>query len=123
MTPLTPKQEKAITALLSTPNIAEAATSIGVSERVMYVWLKEPAFTEAYRLARQEALQQAISRLQACAGRAVKVLEDVMDNTKEKGQTRITAARGILEMAIKAAELEDLVVRVETLERMLYEKP
>ncbi len=44
---LTPKQEKAITALLSQPTIEAAAASLGINPATVHRWLQDPAFTEA----------------------------------------------------------------------------
>ena len=49
---LTPKQEKAISALLGQPSIEAAAAAIGVNAATIYRWLHEPDFAGAYRLAR-----------------------------------------------------------------------
>ena len=48
---LTPKQEKAITALLAQPTIEAAAASLGINPATVHRWLQEPAFVEAYRSA------------------------------------------------------------------------
>ena len=49
---LTPKQEKAITALLGQPSSAAATAAIGVNAATIYRWLHEPDLAGAYRLAR-----------------------------------------------------------------------
>ena len=51
---LTPKQEKAITALLAQPTIEAAAATLGVNPVSIHRWLQEPAFVEAYRSARRD---------------------------------------------------------------------
>lgn len=116
MADLTPKQSKALIALLSEPTVEAAAKKSGVSERAIYNWLAEPGFSEAYRVARREAVSQAIANIQRASSEAVKVLEEVMKNTAEKGTTRVSAAKTIIETAFKAIELEDLTQRIEALE-------
>ena len=120
---MTAKQHKALAALLSEPTIAGAAEKVGIGERTLYTWLGEPAFGDAYRAARREAVGQAIARLQQVSSEAVTVLETVMNDEDEKGATRVSAAKTVLETAIKAVELEDLAARIEALEQRLGGQP
>ena len=120
---LTPKQEKAVAALLSEPSVTSAAQKAGIGLRTLHTWLAEPAFADAYRTARREAVRQAIARLQQVSSEAVTVLETVMNDGDEKGATRVSAARTVLETAIKAVELEDLAARLDALEQRMEMKP
>jgi hypothetical protein len=45
------KKEQAIVALLTQPNIEEAAKSIGVAPNTLLRWMKEPEFEKGYRQA------------------------------------------------------------------------
>src|SRR5687767_537860 len=89
---LTPKQHKAIAALLTEPTVAAAATKTGVGERTIYTWLGEASFAGAYRDARREAVGVAIGRLQQVSSAAVAVLVQVMANAKTPPSTRVAAA-------------------------------
>src|SRR4051794_17795764 len=112
---LTPKQHKAIVALLNEPTMGAAAKHAGVGERTLYTWLTEPAFDTAYRTARRKAVQQAIGRLQQVSAAAVSVLVRVMANEQTPAGTRVMAAKSVLEFAIKAVELEDIEARLAAL--------
>lgn len=116
------KQDQAIIALLEQPSIKQAAQSVGISEVTLFRWLQEPEFQRAYREARYRVVEQAISRLQQVSGEAVDTLREIMRDTEKPPSTRVTAAKAVLEMSIKAVELEDLVTRVEELERFIEEK-
>jgi hypothetical protein len=108
MAELSRKQGEAIAALLTTPTISEAASRAGVGERTLFHWLQEDvAFQHVYR--------QATSV-------AVKTLEQVMQNTKAPSSSRVSAARAVLEMAFKGAELEHLTVRIEALEQAVHRR-
>lgn len=111
---LTAKQQKAITALMSSSTIGAAAAAVGVNERTIYTWLADTAFSAAYRAARREATQQAIARLQQVSSPAAERLEYLL--TCGKPAIELGAARSILEFAIKAVELEDLQQRLTALE-------
>ena len=71
---LTVKQEGAIVALLNEQSVARAATAARVGERTLYRWLREPAFSRAYRQARRDAFGQAIALTQRYAPLAVNTL-------------------------------------------------
>jgi hypothetical protein len=116
------KREQAIIALLEQPSIKQAAQSVGISEVTLFRWLQEPDFQRAYREAKHRVVEQAISRLQQVSREAVDTLREVMIDTEKPPSTRVTAAKAVLEMSIKAVELEDLASRVEELERFVEEK-
>ncbi len=67
---LSRKQESAIAALLSAPTIKEAARTSGISEVSLWRWLQLPEFAIAYRAARRQVVERAVSELQAAAGEA-----------------------------------------------------
>jgi hypothetical protein len=113
---ITPRQERVLMALLSEPTIAAAAAANEVDPATIYRWLREPTFADAYAEARRDVMRQALVKLQALAGRAVDVLAAIMDDTTVRDAARITAARAILDGAIKAAGVAELEARVSALE-------
>lgn len=120
MAELTPKQHRAISALLTAPTLKAAAEQAGCGERSIRVWLEDAAFVAAYRAARREAVGQAVAQLQRLSGAAARTLGDIMESGAH-ASVRLAAARTILEMAIRAVELEDLAARIAALEER-YEK-
>ena len=110
------KQEKAIPALLACSTLAEAAAKTGVTERTLYNWLQEESFQGEYRRARWQAAGQAIARLQSIASEAAGALQDVYSNKENPASARVSAARVVLELSIKAVELENLEERINQLE-------
>lgn len=117
---LTAKQHKAIAALMSSTTIVKAAAAAGVNERTIYTWLEDTAFDAAYRAARREAVQQAIALLQKGSSNAVGVLFTLMSTGSPT--VKLGAARTVLELSIKAVELEDIMARLEALEAAHAEK-
>src|ERR687885_2119307 len=114
---LTPKQDALIAALLTSPTIQDAARTVGVSETTAHRWLRtDEGFTAAYLKARREALGQAVARLQQLSSGAVAVLANVAADKQAPASSRVAAATKILELAIKAVELEDLEARIAALE-------
>jgi alpha-beta hydrolase superfamily lysophospholipase len=122
MAGLTRKQDEAIVALLMMSTIAEASKRVGVGERTLFRWLqRDTAFQAAYREARRQAVQQAIARIQRATSTAVTTLEAVMRDPDKPSSSRVSAARVVLEMALKAIEFEDLEWRVAALETALQQ--
>ena len=113
---LSRNQERAIAALLVHPTMLAAAAAAGVSEVTLWRWMQIPEFKEQYRLARREAVSQAVGHLQGACSVAVVALTDISQDVSCPASARVSAARTVLELALKGVELEDLAVRVEELE-------
>ncbi|MGH8060031.1 MAG: hypothetical protein ACREOH_22810 [Candidatus Entotheonellia bacterium] len=79
-------------------------------------WLGRQDFQAAYRQARREAVSQAVAHLQQVCGEAVETLRSIMRNARTPASARVTAARAVLDLAIRAVELEDLEARIQALE-------
>jgi len=113
---LSRKQELAVASLLTQPTIVAAAEKTGVSEATLNRWMKREEFKEAFREARRDAVSQAVARLhQACAA-AVATLVGVMADDSAPTGCRVSAAKTILEMAMRAVEVEELECRLVELE-------
>jgi AcrR family transcriptional regulator len=116
---LSANQQRAISALLLESSVREAAKTAKLSEPTLYRWLKDEAFKKAYLEARRLATGQAIAQLQQSSAKAVKTLCDVMDGATLQPGARVSAAKAVLELAMKSVELEDLAQRVAELEKHL----
>ncbi len=117
---LSAKQHKTIACLLCNPTIAEAAEAAGVGERTIYAWLNEPAFSQAYRVARRAVVSQATAQLQQHVTVAVKELGHLVSGFGGvKPEIRLAAAKFVLEMAIKSVELDDVQERLSRLEEAI----
>ncbi|MHB9110128.1 MAG: hypothetical protein ACYDCO_24010 [Armatimonadota bacterium] len=114
-------REQAIAALLETNTITAAAQRVGVAEKSLRNWLKDPDFAAEYRDARRSLVTQASDRLAKSCQEAVNTLNDIMQHS-ENDAPRVTAARAILDYAYKAVELDDLAARLERLEALLEGK-
>jgi hypothetical protein len=110
-------KEKAIAAVLSKSTIKEAAKQAGVNEVTLWRWLQDEDFAKAYRTARRQVVERAVSELQGACGEAVETLKRNLHC--EQAAVEIRAAQIILEQAVKGVELMDLQERVERLEALL----
>jgi hypothetical protein len=114
---LTPKQHKALAALLSEPTVTAAAANVGIGERTLHTWLHEPTFADAYTALRHEAVGLAVGRLQNATGIAVDALVEVLDiRTPARASVRVAAAKVIIEYALRFRELDELESRIAALE-------
>src|SRR5262245_14449558 len=113
------KREEALAALLSTTSIEKAAQKAGLSERTLHNWLTEPEFLAAYRQARRQVVEGAVSRLQKATGAAVRCLKRNL--TCGNVGAEIRAALGILDHALKAVEVMDLAQQLAELKRQVEE--
>ncbi len=114
---LTEKQQLAILALLQQPTVTSAAQAAGCGERTLYRWLQEPTFQKAYRDARREAVNQALAQLQQLAGEAVRTLADVMRDPDSSSNSKVTAAKTIIDYGVK----DNFEERLQELEERLQE--
>ena len=115
------KQERAIIALLNEPTIAKAATACGVSERTLYGWMNQPAFVTAYHKARRQAFGKAIALLQQYGALAAQTLAKVMIDPASPASAKVSAANIVLNQGRNGIELEDVVQRMEALEKGVKE--
>jgi hypothetical protein len=111
------KREAAIAALLSQPNVDQAARVAGVGARTLWRWMKEPEFDAEYRAAKRAAFGQAVARLQQGTSAAATTLLKTMIEPNTPASVRIRAAECVLNHAMKAIEIEDIEARVSELER------
>jgi hypothetical protein len=109
------REGAALAALLSEKSIALAAAKAGIGESTLLRWLADPAFKARYRAARRQVVEHAVSGLQQAAAQAVDAL--TRNLTCGIPPVEVGAAKAMLDQAIKAVELIDLVERVELLEQ------
>ena len=110
------KKEAAIAALLAERNLAEAARVVGIDLSTLKRWLRRPEFSEEYRRARCEFVEQAYARVQQMTPVAASVLGKLMADPATPASGRIRAALGIFGLAREALDL-DIETRVAELER------
>jgi hypothetical protein len=104
-----------VTALLSHACVEDAARAAGISHRTAWRWMRDEAVLAHLREARRDVMNHAMTRLQEAAVGAVDCLCEVQ-RTGESESARVSAARTILEQALRAVELGDIQERLEKLE-------
>ena len=111
-----------ITALAGGATVAAAAEQAGVSERTTWRRLQDEGFRRRLDTAREQTVQTAVDTLSRGSTRAARTLVALMSRRQEP-RVRLAAARSILQLGMKARELEDLEERIAALEERLTAPP
>src|SRR5262249_4095729 len=115
---LSDKQRRAIAALLSEPTGKAAAKAAKGSEATIYRWQADPMFSATLKEARGRALESTLTSLQGASGQAVSTLVSVMTDDQAQTSARVSAARTVLEMTLKARDQLELSERLVYLEKL-----
>ena len=109
--------EEIILALLTAPTLEMAARQCRLSVRQLYERRQDPTFVDKLKQAQTEALENTTRFLQAATGTAARVLAEIAESPGRPAQVRISAAKSILDMAVRYTETVDLQARLDALER------
>jgi len=85
----------------------------------VFRWLQLDEFQRAYKAARRKVIDQAIAQIQSVLSEAVRTLLSVMSDDAAPASAKVSAARALLDIGFKVAEIEDLESRIEKIERNL----
>ncbi len=113
---LSAKQRRAVTALLTEPDMTAAAKAAGVSRDTLYRWLAESAFQAALRDAEASAIAAVSRSLVRLAERAATTLDGAMTDPAAASSTKVRAADIVLARLLQVRELVALETRVAELE-------
>ena len=113
-------QEAAIDALLSlgNRNHTDVAASIGISTKTLRRWMQLPDFNDAYLRARRQVVSLSNGRLQQGTSLATLLLLKFVTDPSLKPAHRLRAARTVLELAAKSLEDDDVLLRLDRLEKL-----
>ena len=113
---LSSKQRKVLMALIQSPTYKEAARIAGVGESTVQHYMMDTDFRSAYDNCMESLLQEACGQSQRSMSSALSTLWEICEDKDENSQTRVQAARAILEYGLKLTEVADLDARVSALE-------
>jgi hypothetical protein len=116
------KKNQTIIALLTHQTIGEAAQAVGIAESTLWRWTKDQDFQLAYREARNQVVQQATAQMQANMSEAVQTLRNIMNDQNAPASARVSAAKSMIEIGLKAMEIEEIESRLAVLEKQVFEK-
>lgn len=118
---LTPRQRRLVEALLTSPSLAEACRTAGVSRMTAYAWLRQPVFSQALHQAQAALLAEGTRRLLRLQAKAIEALERLLDDEQAPYSTLLSTAKVVLEMALRYHELATLEQRIGELEQKVAE--
>lgn len=121
---ITPRRERALAALLTSPTKELAAKAAGIDSKTLRRYLSEPEFQERYRAAFGELVGDATRQAKQNLSPALACLREIVADEKQGAQARIQAARALLEYGLRLVEVEDILRQLDELEawRDLHEK-
>lgn len=118
---LSPKQVRAISALLTCRTVKEAAAQAGCGESTLRRWLsKDVDFQAAWREARGALVEEAVAHAMRSATAAALVLHQVMMQSSVDF-ARIAAARCLLDLSVRTIERDTVLAKMAHIERLLEE--
>lgn len=118
-TKLPRKRQLAVASLIQCSTIKEAAEAVGIGEATLHRWLTNSEFQKEYRNAKKIIVDEAITNIQKASRESVTVLREIMLDLDKPPNVRVIAARAILDIAVKSIESENLMTRIDALEKRL----
>ena len=118
---VTPRQRKAIEALLTHGTVSQAAKAAHVARKTIYAWLRQPAFRAALSEAEHLALDALQRTLVHLGDAAAHTLESAMLDA-DSDSVKVRAADVVLSRLLQLRELVSLDARVAALEAKANEK-
>lgn len=115
-------REQATEALLSGYSIKRAAEQSGISERTLKRWLAEPEFASGYAAAKALLLDGTINRLRSSGIIGVEALRRVAIDKQAPAAATVSAGRAILEVLLRATEIQDFAAKLSELEKIIAER-
>lgn len=116
---LTPREARAIEALLAGAGLDGAAAAAGVGLRTFRRWRARETFRRALSAASAAAIEDAATALAGANSVAVQVLRDVASDVEAPEAVRVAAARAILEATLRMREAVEIEHRLAALEERM----
>ena len=113
----TAKRDKYMVALLTSSTKAEAYKAAHISKATANRIEQEPDFIEQYNKIRRQAMEQTSNKLQGLAAKAVDTLASVMDSEQATPTEKTRAAKIVLDGAYNAQQMQDILSRLDKLEK------
>ncbi len=117
---LTPKQLRAISCILESSSIEEAAKKAKVSRASIYNWLKNEKFKEILKKERDALFVESLEVLRQATRKAANVLINLLKSNDET--TKRLAAKEIINLTLRTTEIWDLEERMSKIEEIVEQK-
>jgi hypothetical protein len=110
-------EDKLLLTLACGATVESAARECGLSPRTVYRRLAQPAFQRRLQALRADMVQRTAGTLTAAASEAVRTLLELL-KPAVAANTRLGAARAVLESGVKLREITELEQRIAALEQL-----
>ena len=114
---MTRKMSDFVTALTSAGTLDEAAAAVGISSATARRWYRLDIVKAELKRLQDEITGHSLTQLKLGISEAVKVLRNVMTDSETPPSARVSAAKTMLDGAFRAVEADDILSRIEALER------
>jgi uncharacterized protein YjiS (DUF1127 family) len=118
--PLSARQKKLLTALMTTADVQAACKAAGVGRTAAYGWLKNPDFREELNRLRDHALSDALTHIKTYTAQAVDQLALLMQSQNEA--MRRQACNDILSHSINIRTKETIDKRLKAVESVIRKR-
>ena len=105
-------------AVLNKPTMQEACDDVGITTQTGYRWLKEEEFNREFQVVKRDFMRNVTTIIQKNNKIAVETIVEIMKNKRLPPTVRLQGAKTILEYGYKGLEIEDILERLDKLERI-----
>lgn len=81
-------------------------------------YMDDPEFSEAYKKAHAQLVEEAAQRMQRGLSAAVDTLHEIATDPEAGKTARVAAARSLLEQTLRYTEISDIMSRIAKLEEL-----
>jgi len=117
---LSAKQLKTIPCILAAKTIEAGCKAAKVSKSQYYTWLQEPEFKAELDRQRNELIQRAFNVLSSSMSEAAQTLKNLLKSKNQHIQR--LAAVNILEQTYKLSDRQDILERLDKIEKALEQR-
>lgn len=122
MVKLSVKQELAINELLKGNSIVDSAKIVNVSEATLNRWLARDEFKNVLDERKKLIVENCIDSVNLMGNKAIKVINDILDNNNASDNVRLNASKSVLDMILKFNEQRNIIDKMKEIESLLYER-
>lgn len=119
---LTQKQQDFLNAMLTSRTVEEATEKADITRNTAYRYLNNDEWQKEYRQKRNELTDTLTSHLLQLGTQAIETLENNMTDPDATPATKNTTAKTILDYIYSNYDREQIIERIEEIERALAEQ-
>ena len=119
---LTQKQQDFLNAMLTSRTVEEASEKADITRNTAYRYLNNDEWQKEYRQKRNELTDTLTSHLLQLGTQAIETLENNMTDPDATPATKNTTAKTILDYIYSNYDREQIIERIEEIERALAEQ-